>query len=74
MKAKDFKELNRHHQFDIIRFANGHEMSFDLFSALFKYYCDSDEMPYGIATARTGDPYEWVVSQFRLDIPQPPPD
>ena len=74
MKFKDWKEINRHHQFDIIRFINGHEMSFDLFNALFTYYCETDKMPYGIAKARTGDPYEWVTNQFRLDIPNPPPN
>jgi hypothetical protein len=71
---KAWQELHRHHQFDIIRFANGHEMSFDLFNALFTYYCNSNEMPYGVAKARTGDPYEWVTTQFRKDLPFPPPN
>jgi hypothetical protein len=72
--AKEWKELNRHHQLDIVSFANGHEMSFDLFNALFTYYCNSNEMPYGVAKARTGDPYEWVATQFRKDLPCPPPN
>lgn len=27
---------------------------------LFKYYLNIGEMPYGVAKARTGDPYEWI--------------
>jgi hypothetical protein len=33
--------------------------------ALYSYYMDSGEMPYGVMKARTGDPDEWVHS--RLD-------
>ena len=32
----------------------------DLYDALFDYYFDSGEMPYGTAKARDGDPYEWI--------------
>lgn len=37
------------------------ESQFDYF---FDYYCNSGEMPYGVAKARTGDPYDWVDSKI----------
>jgi|TARA_B100000073_G_scaffold195376_1_gene161828 hypothetical protein len=36
-----------------------------LFTALYRYYLDSGEMPYGVAKAREGDPVEWIMD--RLD-------
>lgn len=32
----------------------------DLYEKLFSYFCLSGRMPYGVAKARTGDPYEWI--------------
>jgi len=37
----------------------------DFFDALYEYYADSGEMPYGVQKARDGDPYEWITD--RLD-------
>ncbi len=64
MNVKDFAEINRQYAIDINRFRNGEGLTVDLFNALFDYYCKSNEMPYGVAKARTGDPYEWIDSQF----------
>jgi len=36
----------------------------DLFDALYDYYNDHGEMPYGIAKARTGDPYNWISDKL----------
>ena len=38
---------------------------YDLYDALFQYYCHNGEMPYGTAKARDGDPVEWITD--RLD-------
>lgn len=35
-----------------------------LFDKLFDHYCNNGEMPYGVAKARTGDPYTWVVDHM----------
>ncbi len=35
----------------------------ELFTFLFGFYTDNGEMPYGVAKARTGDPYEWVFNR-----------
>lgn len=34
-----------------------------LFEDLYNYYLFSGDMPYGIAKARTGDPFEWVYQR-----------
>ncbi len=43
----------------------------DLFLALYEYYCNNGEMPYGTAKARDGDPYNWIMD--RLDSEEPYP-
>jgi len=50
---------------EVKAFEQGGDLDYDLYEALFDYYCDHGEMPYGTAKARTGDPYEWVT--LRLD-------
>lgn len=37
----------------------------DFFQALYDYYSENGEMPYGVQKARDGDPYEWITD--RLD-------
>ena len=31
------------------------------YEKLFNYFCDTGEMPYGVAKARTGDPDIWIL-------------
>lgn len=35
-----------------------------LFQALFEYFLSTGEMPYGVAKARTGDPYLWIAERL----------
>jgi len=35
------------------------------FDQLFDHFCATGEMPYGVAKARDGDPYQWIEN--RLD-------
>lgn len=44
------------------------DMDSDLYDALFDYYSDSGEMPYGVQKARTGDPFEWIANRFDQDV------
>lgn len=37
----------------------------DLYDVLFQYY--SDEMPYGIQKARTGDPDQWILDRLQTN-------
>ena len=36
----------------------------DAYEKLFNYFCDSGEMPYGVAKARTGDPDFWILEKL----------
>jgi len=36
----------------------------ELYSRLFDHYCNNGEIPYGVAKARTGDPYEWIYGHM----------
>lgn len=38
------------------------------FGKLFDYYCNTGEMPYGVAKARTGDPHHWIIEQLEREI------
>jgi len=33
----------------------------DSFEKLFNYFLDTNEMPYGVAKARTGEPDAWIL-------------
>ena len=43
----------------------GDEMSDFLYQKLFDFFCDKNEMPYGTAKARDGDPYEWIETRLQ---------
>lgn len=53
---------------EVKNFLAGQELSDDLYHALYDYYSDHGEMPYGIAKGRDGDPYEWVHMRFDQDV------
>ena len=36
----------------------------EFYEALFNYYLDSGEMPYGVAKAREGDPVQWIANKL----------
>jgi hypothetical protein len=40
----------------------------DFFDALFSYYLDSGEMPYGVAKAREGDPVQWIADRLEAEV------
>ncbi len=49
-------------------FLNGADLDEDLYNALYDYYIDNGEMPYGVAKAREGDPYQWVSDHFADEL------
>ena len=53
---------------EVKNFLAGQELSDDLYHALFDYYSDHGEMPYGVQKGRDGDPYEWVHMRFDQDV------
>ncbi len=46
----------------------GDEIPDDLYDNLFEYYLD--EMPYGTAKARTGDPMQWIQAKLQTVFPE----
>jgi hypothetical protein len=56
------------HKNEVKRFMSGEPLDTDLYDALFDYYLNSGEMPYGVAKARAGDPMEWVSERFSKDV------
>jgi len=53
---------------EVEQFKQGGDMSDDLYDALYDYYYDHGAMPYGVAKARTGDPYEWISNRLADDL------
>lgn len=53
---------------EVKNFVENGDMDDDLYHALFDYYFDAGEMPYGVAKARSGDPYEWISERFYRDL------
>ena len=62
------KEINIKFAKDIKVFTESDDMSDALYDALYEYYLNNGEMPYGVAKARDGDPYEWVADRFCEEI------
>jgi hypothetical protein len=48
----------------------GRPLTESQFEYFFDHYCNSGEMPYGVAKARTGDPYDWVDAKITEDYEQ----
>jgi hypothetical protein len=53
---------------EVKAFERGDDLEDNLYDALFDYYMSSGEMPYGVAKARTGDPYEWITERLVADL------
>jgi len=50
------------------KFINGEDLDTDLYEALFDYYSDNGEIPYGVAKARDGDPFTWIENRFEDEL------
>lgn len=59
--------LNRF-KHEVKQFQQSGNLDDDLYQALYDFYLDAGEMPYGVAKARTGDPYEWVSERLSADL------
>jgi len=53
---------------EVEQFKAGGELDHDLYDALFDYYSQHGAMPYGVAKARTGDPFAWVSHRLADDL------
>lgn len=48
--------------------ANGAEVVEGNFDELFEHYLSTGRMPYGVAKARTGDPYQWIADELEREL------
>jgi hypothetical protein len=55
-------------KFEVKQFEEGGDLDSDLYEALFDYYSNTGEMPYGTMKARTGDPYEWITDRLDQEL------
>lgn len=53
---------------EVSQFEQGGDLDDDLYDALYDYYANAGEMPYGTMKARTGDPYEWVTQRLHQEL------
>ena len=53
---------------EVRNFEQGGDLDDDLYDALYDYYCDTGDMPYGVQKARTGDPQEWVAQNLESHL------
>jgi hypothetical protein len=53
---------------DVEEFKRSGDLGSRFYEALVNHYLDSGEMPYGVAKARTGDPYDWVVNRLASEL------
>ena len=61
-----FEEIIDLHEEDVDEFKDTGELSDDLYDCLYEYYVD--EMPYGVAKARSGDPKDWISDRFESEL------
>ena len=64
--GNDFESIIAEFPEEIERFKQGGALGDDLYNALFDYYFE--EMPYGIAKGRSGDPTEWISDKLDRDL------
>jgi len=64
--GNDFESIIAEFPEGIERFKQGGDMGDDLYYALYDYYFE--EMPYGVAKGRSGDPKEWISDRLDQDL------
>jgi hypothetical protein len=64
------EQLIARHRVDIDKVQTGvlDELPDPVFEAFYEFYLNNREMPYGVAKARTGDPYQWVNARVLEDV------
>jgi hypothetical protein len=53
---------------EVENFRQSGDLDDDLYDALYDYYHQHGAMPYKVAKARGGDPYEWISDRLAKDI------
>ena len=66
--GETFDHILDRFKFEVKQFEETGELDDDLYEALFDYYANTGEMPYGTMKARTGDPFEWISQRLYDDL------
>jgi len=53
---------------EVKRFQNGDEIDNELYDALFDYYNDRGDLPYGVAKARDGRQVRWISDKLTAEL------
>ena len=53
---------------EVRNFEQGGDLDEHLYDALYDYYVDAGEIPYGVQKARDGDPMEWVAQNLESHL------
>lgn len=53
---------------EIKQFEAGNDLDEELYDALYDYYVESGDMPYGVQKARTEDPMNWVAERLDAEL------
>ena len=53
---------------EVKNFEDNGDLNDELYHALYDYYSDNGEMPYGVAKARDGDPYNWISDKLGQEL------
>ena len=68
VKTAELSDIISKHANDVRDYMAGYRaMTDELYLSLFEHYLETGDMPYGVAKARTGDPYAWVEDKFNED-------
>lgn len=66
--GESFNHILNRFRTEVRNFEQGGDLDKDLYDALFDYYAECGEMPYGTQKARTGDPYRWVAERLEAEL------
>lgn len=66
--GETLKHILDRFKFEVAQFEADGDLDQDLYEALFDYYFNAGQIPYGTAKGRTGDPYEWISDRLAQDL------
>lgn len=66
--GETLKHILNRFKAEVKAFEKGADLDNDLYYALYDYYFDQGEIPYGTAKGRDGDPWEWVTQRLDAEL------
>jgi hypothetical protein len=66
--GESFNHILNRFRAEVRNFEQGGDLDKDLYDALYDYYVECGEMPYGVQKARDADPMNWVAERLDVDL------